>query len=110
MDDYEVEEIIGEGNFTSIHKCCHKPTGKIYAIKVAEKAKLKRLHKERDLLVEKHCLEKLKDVPSVVNIIKTFHNRFNVYILLEYIKGKELWHHMNIFGFKQKRRVHYYFY
>ena len=33
-------EIIGEGNYTSIHKAIHKPTGKMYAVKMAEKRKL----------------------------------------------------------------------
>lgn len=39
---------------------------------MAEKKKLVKLHKERELFVEKHCLKMLEDVEEVVDIYETF--------------------------------------
>ena len=109
-DEYEIKEEIGQGNFTKIHLAYNKKHKKTVALKIAEKSRLIKLHKEKELFIEKHCLTKLKDVESVVNIYETFQDDLNIYISMEYIEGKELWEICNIFGFKIKKLAQYYFY
>jgi 3-phosphoinositide dependent protein kinase-1 len=109
IKDFEMLEEIGQGNFTTLYKVIDKKTDKEYALKVAEKAKVVRMHKETDLVVEKHCLSKLKDVHSVVKLEETFQDSQNVYILLELIKGTELWHLVNTFGLPNKAKAFDYF-
>lgn len=108
-EEYEIKEQIGEGNFTKIYLAYNKILKKNVALKIAEKARLIKLHKEKELFIEKHCLTKLKEIPSVVNIYETFQDDINIYISMEYIAGKELWEKCNIFGFKSKKQIHYYF-
>ena len=109
IHDYEVLEEIGTGNFTSIHKALEKKTGRFLAMKIAEKRKLVKKHKESDLLVEKHCLNKTRNIESIVKLEKTFQDENNLYIVMELIEGKELWELMNIFGFKSKKKTYFYF-
>lgn len=106
---YEILEEIGCGNFTSIHRALEKETGKHWAVKIAQKKVLVKKHKEKDLLAEKHCLNKLKGVAGVVQIHQTFQDELNLYIVMELVEGKELWEIMNIFGFKKKARAYHYF-
>lgn len=106
---YEILEEIGSGNFTSIHRALEKESGKHWAMKIAEKKILVKKHKERDLLAEKHCLNKLKGVAGVVQIHQTFQDELNLYIVMELVQGKELWEIMNMFGFKKKARAYHYF-
>jgi serine/threonine protein kinase len=66
--------------------------------------------KHLELFVERHCLKKLADVSGVVKILDHFQDEINLYISLEFLDGKELWHLCNVWGFKSKQKVHYYFY
>lgn len=109
IKDFEMLDVIGQGNFTILYKVIEKKTQKEFALKVAEKAKLIRMHKETDLVAERHCLMKLRDVPQIVKIEETFQDKDNLYVLMELIKGRELWHMMNIFGFTDKKLAYLYF-
>lgn len=59
---------MGKGNFSEIYSAVSLKDGKKYAIKQIDKAKLKRLEKEADVLMEKHCLQKLKGWDYAVQI------------------------------------------
>ena len=109
IDDFELLDIIGRGNFTDIFKAIEKSTKKEFAIKVAEKAKLIKLHKEDDLFVEKHCLNKLKGVNNVVQLHETFKDEFKLYLVMELLEGKELWEVAKTFGFQNRKLAYYYF-
>ena len=59
--DFEIEDLIGEGNFTKIYVAKYKPTNKQYAIKAIEKAnveKMKRRHPNimNEILMEKRVI------------------------------------------------------
>lgn len=109
IDDFELLDLIGRGNFTDIFKAVERNTNKIYAVKVAEKTKLIKLHKEDDLFIEKHCLDRLKDIKNVVRLHETFQDQFKLYIVMELLEGKELWELAKIFGLQNKKLVYYYF-
>ena len=109
IDGYEMFDVIGRGNFTDIFEAEVKETKERVAIKIAEKQKLVRLHKERDLMVEKHCLNKLKDVDGVIDLFETFQDKFKLYMVMEQADGKELWQRAKIFGFQNKKLAYYYF-
>lgn len=75
---------MGTGNFSIIFKSVSKKDGNTYAIKQVEKAKVQRMRKEADVLMEKHCLNKLKDCPYVVRLYKTFQDEISLYFQMEY--------------------------
>ena len=110
LEDFEVIKNIGEGNFSSIKLVEHKSTRKRYALKIVEKAKVQRAHKEGDILAEKHCLTKLINSKYCVKLVTTFKDDFWLYFLLEYIDGGELWEYIRCYGFKSEGHIRYYFY
>jgi 3-phosphoinositide dependent protein kinase-1 len=55
-DDFILLKKCGTGNFSEIWEAKCKSDGKIYAVKVIPKQRVKSLHKENDVLMEKHVL------------------------------------------------------
>lgn len=68
-----------------------KSTGEVSALKVFEKAKVTRMRKHKDVLMEKYVLNKLKDVEEVINLYETFRDKINVYMRFEPALGGEIW-------------------
>lgn len=68
------------------------------ALKTFEKKALARARKQKDVLMEKYSLEKLKDCSGVAQILETFKDDFNVYIRMEAFTGGEIWNKVHTFG------------
>lgn len=96
-DDFAVSATdIGAGNFSRVMKARHRVTGAVFALKVIEKAKIKRLsvrHKNmtNEVLMEKNALLRLRGHPNIVTLHHTFSDEAAVYYLYEMIDGGELW-------------------
>ena len=111
QNDFETIKKLGEGNFTEIHKVQHKKyakgldgTDRFYAIKVCSIQKVSSKNRQADILMEKHALNKLRDVYKdqtlpCVKLIGTFKDQVNLYFLTEILPHKnELWEHCRSFG------------
>ena len=94
---YDIKKI-GDGNFSEIFKATCKSTNKVYAIKQINKQRVKQLHKEADIVMEKYVLEKLNDCKYVTNIYETFQDELSMFIMMEYVNNGELWNEIRIFG------------
>lgn len=106
---YDHLKLIGEGNFSQIFLVKRKDKEEKYAMKVVNKQRVKMLHKENDLVMEKHCLTKLKDSEYVINFIDSFDNFLNVYLVMEYMPGGELWEIVKCFGLPTQSIIKYFF-
>ena len=110
MDDFERIRQAGTGNFTEIWLVkSREDESKQYALKIVEKQKVTRLRKQNDILMEKHCLNKLKDCEYVVQLHETFKDEINVYLLMEFVDGGELWSKIKNCGLFSKDVILYYF-
>jgi len=98
LDHFKDLNRIGIGNFSDIYSALNIFDKKTYAIKIIEKAKLKRIRKEADILMEKHCLKKLMGNPYVIEIYSTFQDDLNLFLQFEFMKGGELWEKVKVFG------------
>lgn len=110
LDDFERIKQIGEGNFSTICLVEHRETKKQFALKIVDKLKIKRIHKEGDILAEKHCLCKLENSNVTVKLITTFKDELNLYLLMEHLEGRELWEESRSFGLVSENLIRYYFY
>lgn len=108
-DLYDHLKLVGEGNFSQIFLVRRKGKEETYAMKVVNKQRVKMLHKENDLLMEKHCLIKMKDSEYVIDYIESFQNFLNLYLVMEYMPGGELWDLVKCFGLPSQSIVKYYF-
>lgn len=86
--DFEMSDSIGEGNFCSVYS--NHMDGVPCAVKVISKNHVRRLHKEKDVLMEKHALSRL-DHPRIVQLVSTWTDDEHCYIATELCSDGELW-------------------
>ena len=101
IEDFEFLELLGTGNFSEIIHVRERRTGKEFALKKMEKQRVNQLRKQADVMMEKHALNRLKDVKGVVRLYETFKNDFELYFLTEKVRGKELWNYCKVFGLRE---------
>ncbi|CAK66678.1 unnamed protein product (macronuclear) [Paramecium tetraurelia] len=98
IEDFADFEVLGHGNFSDIYKVREIETNQVYALKQINKRKLTQVNKEKDVYMEKHCLGKLTDNPYCIRLYSTFQDDENLYMLMQYVDGGELWQQIHNFG------------
>lgn len=87
--DYKKEGKLGSGNFGEVLKVTHKTSNNTRAVKVLDKAKVKKYDDPNNLLAEIEILKKI-DHPNIMKIYEFYQDSKNYYIVMELITGKEL--------------------
>ncbi|CAG9317220.1 unnamed protein product [Blepharisma stoltei] len=82
--DFDFIEILGTGAYGRVVKAIKKDTGETFAIKIVEKSLLKKENKEKQALIEKNILTKLKTHPGIIKLHYTFQDAENLFFVLEY--------------------------
>jgi len=98
FDFYNFEENLGKGQFGLVKLATHKKTGQKVAIKQVHKKDMKPIEiyqqrREIDVL-------KMSQHPNIVGLIDLFENSDYYYIVIEYMKGKDLFDYIQIRHFK----------
>mmetsp|Transcript_4 Transcript_4/g.3 ORF Transcript_4/g.3 Transcript_4/m.3 type:complete len:419 (-) Transcript_4:36-1292(-) len=88
--DFQFVEILGRGAYGRVAKAVRKETGETFAVKIIEKAHLKKENKARQALIEKNILAKLRDHPGTVRLHHTFQDTENLYFVLEFCPNGDL--------------------
>ena len=73
--EFDLIELVGQGNYGRVYKAMHKKTGKIYSAKIA-------------------YIEKTNEVESFkkeINILSQCNNQYIVHYFASYIKGHQIW-------------------
>ena len=94
LDDYIISHTLGTGTFASV--VLAKPKNEIdknYAIKIMRKHRLIECNQAENVINEKKLLFAL-DYPFLVKIEKCFKDNSNIYIVIEYVKGGEMFTHL----------------
>ena len=91
--EFIIKEKIGEGAFGSVRLGINKQTGEKVAIKILEKLKLKKIEEKIRLEREIEILKKLKH-PNIVQLYCVIETEKDIYLIMEYIKGKELFQYI----------------
>jgi len=87
--DYAKEGKLGSGNFGEVLKVRHKTSTNVRAVKVLNKAQVKKYEDPSKLLAEIDILKKI-DHPNIMKIYEYYQDSKNFYIIMELISGKEL--------------------
>lgn len=82
MRNYEVGELIGEGNFAVVHQCTHKRSRRKYALKVIDKRKC--AGKEAMIENEVAILRKIKH-PNIVSLHEDYDYPNELYLVMELV-------------------------
>lgn len=98
---------VGTGTFGRVHLVKHKGTGHFYALKVLKKLEVVRLKQVEHVKSEKQILSSIV-FPFIVRLFKTFQDETNLYMLMEYAVGGEVFGHLRRAGrFSEETACHY---
>jgi hypothetical protein len=91
LADLEPLKTVGTGTFGRVKLARHKPTGNTYALKCMNKQEIVQLHQERNTLNEKVLLFECSASPFVLKLYQTFNTTHQIFMLMEFVQGGELW-------------------
>lgn len=84
---YKIDRTIGDGNFAVVMECHHRSTNQNYAMKIIDKSKLKG---KEDMLENEILIIKSLSHPNIVSLIEVFETDAEIYLILEYVAGGDL--------------------
>jgi len=98
LGDFEIMKTLGTGSFGRVILVKHK-TGddKFYAMKILDKQKVVKLKQVEHTLNEKKILASI-DFPFLVRMDYHFKDNTNLYMVLEFINGGEMFSHLRRIG------------
>ncbi len=86
---YERHEMLGEGNFGKVFLVQRKTDGQKWAVKEIPKSNLREenidLARFKEIEIMKHLLH-----PNIIQLLETWDGLYYFYIVMEYLKGKDL--------------------
>lgn len=87
-DEYEMKQILGEGSFGQVKLVVHKKTKMERAVKIIKKNEVKKEDKKQ-MMMEVAILKSL-DHPNIIKIFDMYEDDTNIYLVIEYCSGGEL--------------------
>lgn len=97
LDDFDRIKTLGTGSFGRVMLVKHKQTGNFYAMKILDKQKVVKLKQVEHTLNEKRILQAI-EFPFLVNMEFSFKDNSNLYMVLEFISGGEMFSHLRRIG------------
>ncbi|KAF5376114.1 hypothetical protein D9615_007772 [Tricholomella constricta] len=89
--DFDFGEILGHGSYSTVIQAKGKRSGRVYAIKVLDKAHLQRHNQRRTAYAEKEALVLLGLThPGVVGLHATFSDAWSLYFVLDLLPNGDL--------------------
>ncbi|CAL9067054.1 probable serine/threonine protein kinase IREH1 [Musa acuminata AAA Group] len=90
IDDFEIIKPISRGAYGRVFLAKKRTTGDLFAIKVLKKADMIRKNAVESILAERDILITVRN-PFVVRFFYSFTSRENLYLVMEYLNGGDLY-------------------
>ncbi|KAJ1548326.1 hypothetical protein HK405_003656 [Cladochytrium tenue] len=97
LSDFNFVKTLGTGTFGRVFLAQFRNTDQFYAMKVLKKVDVVKLKQVEHINSEKQILAQI-NFPFIVNLLCTFQDDKNVFMLLEYVIGGELFSHLRRAG------------
>eukprot|EP00124_Ichthyophonus_hoferi_P004975 Ihof_evm2s629 gene=Ihof_evmTU2s629 len=94
LEDFHLLKVIGKGSFGKVLLARHIKTSLVYAIKVLSKASIKKRNEVKHVMAERNVLVKNLKHPFLVGLHYSFQTPENLYFVLTYVNGGELFFHL----------------
>ncbi|KAI3800812.1 hypothetical protein L1987_28909 [Smallanthus sonchifolius] len=89
MQRYQIGKLLGHGMFAKVYHARNLETNQSVAVKVIDKAKIMEAGLMNQIKREISVMSLLKH-PNVVRLYEVMANKTNIYFVMEYVKGGEL--------------------
>jgi serine/threonine protein kinase len=96
---YNFESLLGKGQFGVVHRATNISTMKQVAIKTVRKVRLSPIE-VLQLYTEIDVLRQCGDHPNLIKLIDVFHTADHCYIVMEYVKGKDLFEYLKSHNYR----------
>ncbi|KAJ8326366.1 hypothetical protein BDV3_005907 [Batrachochytrium dendrobatidis] len=107
VEDFELLKVIGKGSFGKVMQVRKKDTGRTYAMKIIKKAHIVERDEVSHTLAERNVLTKLQH-PFIVPLKYSFQSSEKLYLVLAFVNGGELFHHLQQEGKFSEDRAKFY--
>ena len=114
LEDFSIElkdldniKELGRGNYGFVNLVRSKKNKHLYAIKALNLMQIKKENLQQSVELEKNVLLKL-DHPFIMKMVKYLKNETNIFFIMEYIRGKELWDVMREIGLCNQTQTKFY--
>ncbi|CAB9512815.1 RAC family serine/threonine-protein kinase homolog [Seminavis robusta] len=98
-DDFYVMRVLGRGGFGLVSACQKGTTGKLYAMKVMSKKRIKMKKSVQFVMNERKALAAVSESPFIINLKYSLHSDDEVYLVIDLMAGGDLGFHLH-----QRRR------
>ncbi|SGY18797.1 BQ5605_C014g07476 [Microbotryum silenes-dioicae] len=107
IDAFDLLKVIGKGSFGKVMQVRKKDTGRIYALKTLRKAHIVSRSEVTHTLAERTVLAQVNN-PFIVPLKFSFQNAEKLYLVLAFVNGGELFHHLQREGRFSEERSRFY--
>lgn len=107
-EHFEPIKLIGKGGFSRVVEVRKKDTGMLYAIKIMSKSFLAKEEKVQQILTERKVMIESQH-PFVVKLHWAFQSRAELYLVMDFCPGGELFFHLHNLGRLTEAQAQFYF-
>lgn len=107
FQSFDLLRVIGRGSFGKVYVVRKKDTNRIYAMKVLRKSRIISRSEVTHTMAEKTVLAQVRN-PFIVPLKFAFQSPDKLYLVLAFINGGELFHHLQAQGRFSEERSRFY--
>ncbi|KAL7420025.1 Serine/threonine-protein kinase [Cryptotrichosporon argae] len=107
IDSFELLKVIGKGSFGKVMQVRKRDTMRIYALKTIRKAHIVSRSEVTHTLAERTVLAQVNN-PFIVPLKFSFQSKEKLYLVLAFVNGGELFHHLQREGKFNETRSRFY--
>ncbi|KAG0220132.1 AGC protein kinase Gad8 [Mortierella sp. GBA43] len=107
IDSFDLLKVIGKGSFGKVMQVRKRDTSRIYAMKILRKAHIISRSEVNHTLAERTVLAQINN-PFIVPLKFSFQSPEKLYLVLAFVNGGELFHHLQREGRFSEERSRFY--
>lgn len=107
IDSFDLLKVIGKGSFGKVMQVRKRDTNRIYAMKIIRKQHIITRAEVHHTLAERTVLARLNN-PFIVPLKFSFQSPEKLYLVLAFVNGGELFHHLQTEGRFDEQRSRFY--